>query len=42
MRSRIVNRNGQFEMEIGGRRIPLYGYMTYLPQRGRYADFARA
>ena len=42
MKSSIVSDNGSFFLEINGGRVPLYGYMTYLPERGRYADFSDA
>ena len=42
MRARIVRDGEGFLLEISGRKCPLYGYMTYLPHRGSYEDFARA
>lgn len=42
MKSHIVRRGESFVLEACGRSIPLYGYMTYLPGRGRYRTFADA
>ena len=42
MISRIERDGDRFDLSVNGERVPLYGYMTYLPGRGKYEDFARA
>ena len=42
MEARILREEGTFFLEINGEKKPLYGYMTYLPRRGRYRDFGEA
>ncbi len=40
MQSRILRHGELYELEVeGGKRLPLYGYMSYQPARARYQDF---
>lgn len=43
MESRIVKKGELYLLEVeGGKQTPLYGYMTYQPQKARYEDFKEA
>ena len=43
MESRIVKNGELYLLEVeGGKRTPLYGYMTYQPKKARYEDFKEA
>ena len=43
MESRIVKQGELYLLEVeGGKRMPLYGYMTYQPPKARYEDFKEA
>ena len=42
MRASITSQNGLFHLRVNEETLPLYGYMTYLPQRGRYESFHQA
>ena len=43
MESRIVKNGELYLLEVeGGKRMPLYGYMTYQPKKARYEDFKEA
>ena len=43
MESRIVKNGELYLLEVeGGKQMPLYGYMTYQPQKARYEDFKEA
>ena len=40
--SRIVRNRNAFLLEVGGERLPLYGYLTYQPENTCYEDFKKA
>ena len=42
LNSRIVRRGEGFLLEVNGERLPLYGYLTYQPEKGCYEAFKRA
>lgn len=37
--SRIIRRGEAFLLEIGGECLPMYGYLTYQPEKGEYEAF---
>lgn len=37
--SRIIRNGHAFLLEIDGKKLPLYGYMSYQPAKARYRDF---
>jgi len=42
MKSRIIRKNELFLLEIDGKPVPMYGYMSYQPDKARYEDFKNA
>ena len=42
MKSKIVRNNELFLLEIDGKTVPMYGYMSYQPEKACYEDFKNA
>ena len=40
--SRIIRKGETFLLEIAGERLPLYGYLSYQPEKACYEDFKQA
>ena len=38
MNSRIIQKGNAFLLEVNGQALPLYGYLTYQPEKGCYED----
>ena len=39
MNSKIIQKGNAFLLEVNGEALPLYGYLTYQPEKGCYEDF---
>ena len=42
MKSRIIRKNEIFLLEVDGQALPMYGYMSYQPEKACYEDFKEA
>ena len=42
LNSRIIRRGEGFLLEVNGEQLPLYGYLTYQPEKGCYEAFKKA
>lgn len=42
MKSKIVRKGHMDLLEVDGKQIPMYGYMSYQPEKACYGDFRRA